>query len=263
MNSLKRYEELAVETRCTIIDIAASDVGCHIGGSLSVCDILLYSLDRFLPNENNCVVLSKGHAAAALYSALFKLGYLDEDPSESYGKEGSLFTGHPSHLIPNVKFATGSLGHGVGYATGWALAHQQPHNYGKAVVICGDGELQEGLCWEVLQIVSAYRLSNFIIVIDLNGGQNDGLVDDISPMYSLPDRIRSYGFDVVEIDGHHFAEIEKAYDQHTGIRPMAIIAHTMKGKGVTTLEGNAASHYACIKRFQAINWKREVKNALC
>lgn len=261
MASLNELPALARQAREVIIDIAASDTGCHIGGSLSVIDILLYTLNRFQPDPRNCVVLSKGHAAAALYSALYVLGYSERNPALEYGRSDSLYTGHPNHHIPNIRFATGSLGHGVGYAAGWALAQRQGNSSGIAVAIGGDGELQEGLCWEVLQVLSAREAGNFIYVIDNNGAQNDGYVRDISPIADIKARFASYHMDVVEIDGHDFAQLEQAFNARQN-RGLVIIANTLKGKGVPELEGHPSCHYAKIKLHQAIKWKRRLHDAV-
>lgn len=261
MASLNELPALARQAREVIIDIAASDVGCHIGGSLSVIDILLFALNRFQADQQHCVVLSKGHAAAALYSALWVLGYSDSNPALSYGRSDSLYTGHPNHHLPNIRFATGSLGHGVGYAAGWALAQRQLSTQGIGVVIGGDGELQEGLCWEVLQVLSAKEIANFIYVIDYNGAQNDGYVQDISPIADIKARFASYQLDVVEIDGHDFSQLAQAFHARQN-RGLVIIAHTVKGKGVPELEGNPSCHYAKIKLHQAIKWKRRLSDAV-
>ncbi|MGG7445407.1 1-deoxy-D-xylulose-5-phosphate synthase N-terminal domain-containing protein [Kosakonia oryzendophytica] len=261
MASLHELPALAAQARGVIIDIAASDVGCHIGGSLSVIDILLYALNRYQADEHNCVVLSKGHAAAALYSALYVLGYSDTNPAEHYGRSDSLLTGHPNHKIPHIRFSTGSLGHGIGYAAGWALAQRQLNSNGIAVAIGGDGELQEGLCWEVLQVLSAQEINNLVYVIDNNGAQNDGYVRDISPIADIKARFASYRMDVVEIDGHDFGQLEQAFSARQN-RGLVIIANTVKGKGIAELEGNPSCHYARLKLHQAIKWKRRLADAV-
>ncbi|AUG99982.1 transketolase [Prodigiosinella confusarubida] len=260
MVSVNELNALSAQARGIIIDIAASEVGCHLGGALSVIDILIYTLNNYLADQNNCVVLSKGHAAAALYSAMYVLGYSDTNPADEYGQCHSLYTGHPNHKIPHIRFSTGSLGHGVGYAAGWALAQRQAGSNGTAIVIGGDGELQEGLCWEVLQVLSAQKITDFIYIIDRNGAQNDGYVNDISPMVDLKERFASYHMDVVEIDGHDFEQLAKALSSRRN-RGLVIIANTVKGKGIPQIEGNPSCHYVKIKRHQAIKWKMELDHA--
>ncbi|MEW4370246.1 1-deoxy-D-xylulose-5-phosphate synthase N-terminal domain-containing protein [Paenibacillus kandeliae] len=249
----KRYEQ-TIQARKLIIDMAATEVGCHIGGSLSVIDLLLTSFALYGHDERNRIILSKGHAAAALYSTLHVLGLIQDNPADSYGKKDSLFTGHPNYLLPHIPFATGSLGHGPAYGAGWALSQRIRGEQGISIVISGDGELQEGSCWEALQVIAAKQINNFIHIIDVNGGQNDGLVQDISPLPHLGDRFRAFGFDVVEIDGHDLEQITAALEGKAE-RPLAILAHTIKGKGIKAMEGNPAAHYAKISRAQAYKWK--------
>lgn len=247
-------QEKAKEARSLIIDMAATPTGCHIGGSLSAIDLLIGAYAKAGHDPNSSVILSKGHAATALYAALHVYGIIPDNPAESYGREGSLFTGHPNHKLPGIPFATGSLGHGVPYAAGWALAQKLKGSGGLGIVIGGDGELQEGLCWETAQIVQAQSLTNFIYIVDCNGGQNDGYVADISPLPRLRERFESFGFAVKEIDGHSFEDILDALAAGSD-KPLAVLATTVKGKGVAALEGNAEAHYAKIPEKLAKRWK--------
>ncbi|USB31661.1 1-deoxy-D-xylulose-5-phosphate synthase N-terminal domain-containing protein [Paenibacillus sp. YPG26] len=245
---------LAKEARKLIIDMAATPTGCHIGGSLSAIDLLVTALAKYGHDEYSSVILSKGHAAAALYAALYVHGKLPSNPAESYGQQGSLYTGHPNHKLPGIPFATGSLGHGVAYAAGWALAQKLQGTRGLGIVIGGDGELQEGLIWETAQIAQARSLSNFIYIVDCNGGQNDGYVDDISPIRNLRERFEAFGFAVREVDGHQHEAIFSALTPDSE-KPLAVLAHTVKGKGVAALEGNPDAHYAKIPANLAKRWK--------
>ncbi|MFC4777987.1 thiamine pyrophosphate-dependent enzyme [Paenibacillus sp. GCM10023252] len=246
--------ERARKARELIIDMAAAPTGCHIGGSLSAIDLLIGAYARYGEDPNSVVILSKGHSAAALYATLHVYGILPDNPAESYGADGSLFTGHPNHKLPGIPFATGSLGHGIAYGAGWALAQKLKGTSGVGLVIGGDGELQEGLCWETAQIVQARSLTNFIYVIDVNGGQNDGYVKDISPIHSLRQRFEAFGFAVREIDGHDFEAILSAVEPDPE-RPVAVLATTVKGKGVAAIEGNAEAHYVKIPEKLAKRWK--------
>lgn len=246
--------DLAREARKLIIDMAATPTGCHIGGSLSVIDLLIAAFAKYGHDKNSAVILSKGHAAAALYAALYVHGKLPSNPAESYGKQGSLYTGHPNHKLPGIPFATGSLGHGVAYAAGWALAQKLQGTGGLGVAIGGDGELQEGLIWETAQIAQARSLSNFVYIVDCNGGQNDGYVDDISPIRNLKERFEAFGFAVREIDGHRYDAILSAIEPDR-VKPLAVLARTVKGKGVAALEGNPDAHYVKIPVNLAKRWK--------
>jgi transketolase len=253
--------ERALAARRLIIDMAAGPRGCHLGGSLSVTDILIAALHRAGQDEGSRVVLSKGHAAAALYAALHVSGVLPENPAPLYADPGHHFTGHPNHAVPGVLFPTGSLGHGLPYAAGWALARRLSGAAGIAVAVLGDGELQEGLVWEACQVAAAQRLGNLILVVDRNGGQNDGLVDDISPLPNLLERFTAFGFETVEVDGHSPAELHAVLGapRATDGPPLAVVARTVKGKGVRAVEGRASSHYVTIDAAKAAKWKRFVK----
>ncbi|WP_245700288.1 1-deoxy-D-xylulose-5-phosphate synthase N-terminal domain-containing protein [Paenibacillus glacialis] len=245
------------EARKLIIDMAASETGCHIGGSLSVIDLLIGVYSKYVQDENTRIVLSKGHTAAALYATLYLYGLIEDNPAESYGQKGSLFTGHPNHKLPHIPFSTGSLGHGIPYAAGWALGQKVKNLDGLGIVLGGDGELQEGLCWETAQIIQAKSISNFIYIVDCNGGQNDGYVSDISPIHNLRQRFEAFGFHVEEIDGHNMEQILAALALNRE-KPLALLATTIKGKGVAAIEGNPDSHYAKIPERVASKWKRSL-----
>lgn len=254
------WAPLQQKIRRTIVDLAATPTGCHIGGSLSVADILLAAFASSDREQGDEVILSKGHAAAGLYAVMYHLGELPDDPVASYGAKDSILTGHPNHKIPGVRFSTGSLGHGVAYAVGWALARKMKGDLRRALVVAGDGELQEGLCWEAFQLASAQQLGNFVMVVDRNGGQNDGAVADISPLGRLDLRLQGFGFCVVELDGHDvqaLVDVIRAHDHHGG-QPLAIIANTVKGKGVPAIENNPSCHYAVLRPALAHKWKEAV-----
>ncbi|QSB04159.1 1-deoxy-D-xylulose-5-phosphate synthase N-terminal domain-containing protein [Natronoglycomyces albus] len=255
---LKILADQALEARKLIIDMAASERGCHLGGSLSVLDILISAFYTTSNDSDSRVVLSKGHAAAGLYAALHVTGQLKANPAEHYGQVGHPFTGHPGPKVPGVTFPTGSLGHGVPYAAGWALAQRLAGTSGRGIAIAGDGELQEGLVWETIQVAAAQRLANFTIVVDVNGGQNDGLVADISPLENLTERFTAFGFTTVETDGHDHESLIHALQTSTS-QPLAILARTVKGKGLKPVEGKAGSHYVSIDAARAAKWKRVVR----
>lgn len=253
--------ERAVLARRMVVDMAAAPTGCHLGGSLSVVDILIAALHQSASDEHTRVVLSKGHAAAGLYAALHVSGVLAEDPAPLYGLAGHPYTGHPGPTVPGVTFPTGSLGHGVPYAVGWALSRRLHAGPGLGIAVTGDGELQEGLVWEAAQVAAAQRLGNFVLVVDRNGGQNDGLVADISPLPRLAERFAAFGFDTCEVDGHNLAALARIFadPRRSAERPLAVIANTIKGKGVSAVEGKAASHYVTISDVRAADWKRLIR----
>lgn len=252
--------ERATHARRLVVDMAASPRGCHLGGSLSVVDILVAALDRADRDDGTEVVLSKGHAAAGLYAALHAGGRLPDNPAPHYGAAGHPYTGHPGPAVPGVRFPTGSLGHGLPYAAGWALAQRIAGGAGLGIAITGDGELQEGLVWETCQVAVARRLGNLVLIVDRNGGQNDGLVADISPLPELAARFAAFGFEVTELDGHDLGALREALaGPQPGDRPLAIVANTVKGKGVAAVEGKAASHYVTINAARAATWKRTIR----
>ena len=258
---LATLAERAAAARRLVVDVAASPRGCHLGGSLSVLDILIAALDRAAAGDGTEVVLSKGHAAAGLYAALHVSGVLPENPAPRYGRADGPFTGHPGPKVPGVRFPTGSLGHGVPYAAGWALSRRIGGRGGLGIAVAGDGELQEGLVWETCQVAAAQRLGNFVLVVDRNGGQNDGLVADISPLPGLVERFAAFGFETAEVDGHDLAALTGVFaaDRAAATRPLAVVANTVKGKGVPAVEGRANSHYVTIDAVRAAKWKRAIR----
>ncbi|MFD7430222.1 thiamine pyrophosphate-dependent enzyme [Streptomyces sp. NPDC059818] len=253
--------ERALRARRLVVDMAASPRGCHLGGSLSVLDILIAALHRAASGDGTEVVLSKGHAAAGLYAALYVNGTLPEDPAPLYGRAGHPYTGHPGPKVPGVRFPTGSLGHGVPYAAGWAMSRRLARQPGLGIAVTGDGELQEGLVWETCQVAAAQRLGNFVLVVDRNGGQNDGMVADVSPLPRLAERFAAFGFETAEVDGHDLAALTEVLsgDRSAATRPLAVVAGTVKGKGVPAVEGKAASHYVTIDAARAAKWKRAIR----
>ncbi|WP_225102273.1 1-deoxy-D-xylulose-5-phosphate synthase N-terminal domain-containing protein [Streptomyces sp. CoH27] len=253
--------ERALAARRMVIDMAATPTGCHLGGSLSVMDILIAALDRTATDADSEVVLSKGHAAAGLYAAMYVTGILGEDPVPHYGAATHHFTGHPGPSVEGVRFPTGSLGHGAPYALGWALSRRLAGTPGLGIAVLGDGELQEGLVWETCQVAAAQRVGNLIVVVDRNGGQNDGLVADISPEPRLAERFDAFGFEVRQVDGHDVDALRDLFepDRSDRDRPLAIIADTVKGKGLRPVEGKAASHYVSIDARRAAAWKEIVR----
>jgi len=257
VNDICSLQSIANEARKLIIDMAATPTGCHIGGSLSVIDLLIGTYAKYIDDNDTVIVLSKGHAAAALYATLYIFELVKENPALTYGSKDSLYIGHPNHKIDNVRFSTGSLGHGIAYAAGWALGKKLEKSQGLGIAIGGDGELQEGLCWETAQIVQSKEINNFVYIVDCNGAQNDGYIQDISPLSNITKRFESFGFRVEEINGHNMEEIVSSIDVDNK-KPLAILANTIKGKGVAAIEGNPDSHYAKITDRLATKWKRGI-----
>ena len=250
------YAELAEKARRIRINalkaIHAAKSG-HPGGSLSSADILatLYfgelNIDPKNPKmaDRDKFVLSKGHAVPALYAALGERGFYEVNEMMTLRQVGSKFQGHPNmSKVPGIEMSTGSLGQGVSAAVGMAIAGKIDKNPGRVYVLTGDGELQEGIVWEAAMQAAHRKLDNLVAIVDLNGLQIDGKVSDVKCVCPVDEKFRSFGWNVINVDGHNFEELTTAFDEakKCGGVPTAIIAHTHKGKGVSFMEDNAGWH---------------------
>ncbi|WP_078955282.1 transketolase [Streptomyces griseus] len=242
-------EEAALRIRRAVVDMAAGRQGAHVGGSLSCADVLAVLYFGVLDLPGDSFVLSKGHAAPALYAALAARGLLDEAELAGYASPGSRLFGHPSRGLPGVEFSTGSLGHGLALGCGLALAGQLREESARerVFVLMGDGELQEGSVWESLMFAGHRRLSRLTAVIDRNGLQQTAGTEGSLSLEPLGDRLRSFGWEVRETDGHDHGPLRAALaaPSESG-RPVAVVARTVKGRGVPFLEGRVSSHYATL-----------------
>ena len=250
------YAELAEKARKIRINalkaIHAAKSG-HPGGSLSSADILatLYfgelNIDPKNPKmaDRDKFVLSKGHAVPALYAALGERGFYEVSEMMTLRQVGSKFQGHPNmNKVPGIEMSTGSLGQGFSAAVGMAIAGKIDKNPGRVYVLTGDGELQEGIVWEAAMQAAHRKLDNLVAIVDLNGLQIDGKVSDVKCVCPVDEKFRSFGWNVINVDGHNFEELTTAFDEakKCGGVPTAIIAHTHKGKGVSFMEDNAGWH---------------------
>jgi transketolase len=231
----------------------------HPGGALSCADILAYlyqqelniSAERITDPNRDRFIMSKGHAAPALYAAAACSGFVDEKNVLSLRKLGSPMQGHPHVLAtPWAETSTGSLGQGFSVALGIALGLRHQNQSARSYVLLGDGEMQEGEVWEAAMSASHFKLSNLCAVIDYNKMQSDDLNENIMGLEPLTDKWCAFGWNVVEIDGHDFGAIKDAFEQARSKtdRPTVIIAHTLKGKGVSYMEGNPAWHGSATMR---------------
>ena len=253
--TISELESFAKRVRQDIVTTVYQAKSGHIGGALSGADILtvLYNLSLNIPkewkNSNNYetrdrFILSKGHASALLYSILAERGFFDKSELSTFRKLGSKLQGHPSKgYVPGVEVSTGSLGQGLGMGVGMALGLKLNNNHANVVVYLGDGELQEGSAWEAFMQAAHRKLDNIIAIIDRNGLQIDGETEKVTALTPLKDKIKSFGWEVKEIDGHNFNEIYDTIElaKKSSI-PYAIIAKTTKGKGVSFMENNAGWH---------------------
>jgi transketolase len=242
-------ETLAARLRRRIVLMASTPEGCHLGGSLSIVEILIALYDRVLGESDRCI-LSKGHAAAALYAILVERGLVGEDELEGYGQYGSRLAGHPLRGFPGVDFATGSLGHGLSLGLGAALAKRIDGDGGRIFVILGDGELQEGAVWEAVMTAARHGVDRLIAIVDHNGLQINGRV----PSGSLADRWSAFGWHAQEVSGHDVSELTSSLRGLPAVagKPSVLIARTIKGKGASGFENRVKSHYVKLSKSQTM-----------
>lgn len=224
----------------------------HIGSCLSMADMLavLYAAPilRFKANEphwpqRDRLFVSKGHAAAVVYAALAEAGYFPAQWLEDYTKNGSLLQGHVSHHVPGVELSTGSLGHAMGVACGLAIAALRALENTRMFVIVSDGELDEGSNWEAILFAGHHGLRNLTVIVDYNQIQSFGSVSDVLELAPLADKFRAFHWDVHEVNGHDHAALHAALATPHATKPSIVIAHTIKGKGVSFMEGKLEWHY--------------------
>ena len=225
----------------------------HPGGSLSAADMFTYlyfkemNIDPANPKweDRDRFVLSKGHTAPGLYATLALRGFFPVDDLDSLRQIGSHLQGHPNmNMTPGVDMSTGSLGQGISAAAGMALAAKYQKKDCRIYTLLGDGEIQEGQVWEACMFASHYNLDNLCVIIDNNGLQIDGKVADVMSPYPIPEKLAAFGFEVVEIDGHDFDQIEAAFEKAkaTKGKPFGIVMKTTKGKDVSFMENQAGWH---------------------
>ena len=206
------------------------------------------NLDPLEPDnpDRDRLIMSKGHASPGLYATLALRGFFPEQLLEGFRKLNSKLEGHVHRGVPGVEASTGSLGQGLGIGVGSALSAKIVHKSYRIYVILGDGEIEEGSNWESFMAANKYKLDNLVVILDRNGVQLDGFTKDIMPLGDIGKMVKSFGWDVIEIDGHNFEEIiaslEKARES-VG-KPVFILAHTVKGKGVSYMENNPKYHGA-------------------
>ena len=213
----------------------------HIGSCFSIVELLAVLYFKRL-RKKDTFILSKGHAALALYCTLFEKKLLPKKELDSYGKNNSTLMSHVSHKVKNIKFSTGSLGHGLPYAIGKALGEKIDRTNNKVYVLVSDGELNEGTTWESLLFASFHNLNNLFIIIDYNKIQSLDFVKNVLKLEPLKKKIKSFNCNVEKIDGHNIKVIQKSLINKSN-KPKVIIADTIKGKGVDFMENNVAWHY--------------------
>jgi len=244
-------EQLAQTIRAHAVRMIAKAKASHIGTCLSMADLLavLYGsvlrMDPKRPSwkERDRLLVSKGHGAAILYAVLAEKGFFPVADLMTYGQDGSPLTGHVSHHVAGVELSTGSLGHGLSVGCGLALAAKRAKEDWRTYVILSDGELDEGSNWEAILFAGHHRLDSLTALVDYNKIQSFGSVKEVLNLEPLADKWRAFGWTVLEIEGHDHAAITMALiADHSG-KPKVILAHTIKGKGVSYMEGQLAWHY--------------------
>lgn len=253
ITNVEALKKIAIEVRKDIIEEVYSAKSGHPGGALSCADILtvLYfnqmNIDEKKPEDPNRdrLILSKGHASPALYAVLAEKGYFPKEELKNFRKIGSKLQGHPDMKnIPGVDMTTGSLGQGLSAGVGMALASKMDKAGCKIYCILGDGEIEEGQVWEALTAASKNKLDNLCVILDNNNLQIDGEIEKVGGMSNITEKLLSFGFNVVNINGHNIDEIIDAITtaKQTKGKPTAIIAKTVKGKGISFMENNASWH---------------------
>ena len=243
----------AKEIRKDIITEVYNAKSGHPGGSLSIADIMtvLYfdelNIDEKNPRweDRDRLVLSKGHCAPALYAALRERGYFEKEKLVSLRKLDSNLQGHPNmNDVPGVDMSTGSLGQGLSAANGMAISAKLDNKNYRVYCILGDGEIQEGQVWEAAMSSNKFKLDNLCIIVDNNNLQIDGTTEEVMDLKPIDEKFKSFGFNVIIIDGHNYDEIKSAFKQarETKGKPTCIIAKTVKGKGVSFMENQAGWH---------------------
>lgn len=250
---LEQLKATATEVRRGILtEVHAANSG-HPGGSLSVADIITYLYSEILRvdpknprwEDRDRLVLSKGHTCPALYAMLAEKGFFPKEELTTFRAIGSRLQGHPDmNKAPGIDFSAGSLGQGVSAACGMALAGKLSKKDYRVYTILGDGEIEEGQVWEAAMFADHYKLDNLCFIIDNNDLQIDGRIGEVSSPYPIDEKFRAFGFDVFCCDGHDFAALEETFKKVMKVsgKPAAVIAKTVKGKGVSYMEDQASWH---------------------
>lgn len=245
---MHKLNDISKIIRKKIIYLSYKAKTAHLASSLSCVDIIVVIYEKFLKfnenkKENNIFILSKGHAATALYSILNYKKIITDKLFESYSKKDSILEEHPTHNIPGVSVTTGSLGHGLSVGCGIALGFKIKKLKNKVYVLLSDGECNEGSVWEAALFASSNKLNNLIVIVDYNKWQATGKTKNILNLGDLKKKFQTFGFNSRDVNGHNFNQIIKNLKNTSLKKPLVIIAHTIKGKGVTFMEDDNNWHY--------------------
>jgi transketolase len=271
--TMDELKAVAREVRKDIVTMITKAASGHPGGSLSAVEIITFlyfnemnvsTANRNDPNRDR-FVLSKGHAAPALYSVLAEKGFFDKEQLMGLRKLGAMLQGHPNmNTVPGVDMSTGSLGQGISAAVGMALAGKLDNKEYRVYSLLGDGELAEGQVWEATMSAAHYKLDNLTAFVDHNGLQIDGKVSEVMGSDPVDAKFEAFGWNVISIDGHDFLQIKDAIDEakKTKGKPTVIICETIKGKGVSFMENEASWHGTAPSKEQCDKALKEIGGAL-
>jgi transketolase len=265
---MKDCKQLAKDMRLRALQMAyeSGKNGSHLGGGLSVIEILATLYGRVLhadcqsPYDENRdrLVISKGHCVLAYYTALFEAGFFSENDLKEFEANGSFLHGHATRNIQRgIEFSGGSLSMGMSFAVGLALACKKKGLNNRVFVLVGDGECDEGLIWEAAMAAANFQLNNLVVIVDKNQLQYDGPTQVVMNQISLLDKFTAFGFDAIEVDGHNCEALERAFNR-TSTKPQCVIADTIKGKGVSFMEGVKEWHHSTLSQEQYEKAREEV-----
>ena len=265
-------EKLAKQIRLLSLQMVYQANASHIGTCLSMADLLAVLYGKILrvdPANSKWIdrdrfILSKGHGAAILYAVLAEKGFFPKEWLDTYCQDGSKLTGHISHYLPGIEASTGSLGHGLPIGCGMSLAGKREDKSYRVFVMLSDGELDEGSNWESILFAPQHQLDNLVVIVDYNKIQSFGTVQEVLELEPLAVKFQAFRWSVREIDGHNLQQIEETLSSipfETG-KPSCIIAHTVKGKGVSFMENQLAWHYKSPNREQLAQAIREIEGIL-
>lgn len=250
------FEYLAAKIRADAVMMTNLQHSGHVGSSLSMADLLVVLFEKILkvdPNkpdfpDRDRFILSKGHAAAGLYSIMAEKGFFPREWLETYYCDDGKLCGHISHHVPGVEFSTGSLGHGLPVAVGMALDAKRKKRNHLIFCLMSDGDCNEGSTWEAIMFAAQHKLNNLVAIVDYNKVQALGYSKDIIDLEPFAERMKLFGWTVKQIDGHNYGEILDALSTlpFESDKPSFLIAHTIKGKGISYLENTVSSHYKCV-----------------
>jgi transketolase len=244
-------ELLATEIRKTALRMVYKAKASHIGGALSMADLLavlyndILNINPLQPKapDRDRFILSKGHACTGLYAVLGLKGFFSMEELDTYGQDGSRFLSHTTHHVEGIEVSSGSLGHGLPIACGLALAAKRKSQNWRTYCLVGDGEMDEGSNWEAILFAAHHKLDNLMLIIDYNKIQSLGSTNDVLNLEPIADKFKAFNWNVTEIDGHNHADIKQSLQTVEKEKPYVVIAHTIKGKGVSFMENKLLWHY--------------------